>query len=226
MSPYIAVVDDEKDILNLVLINLKKAGYEAKGFAEGRSFFKSLKSRTPDLVILDLMLPDMDGLEICKQLKNGARYSAVPVIMLTAKSHEADKVIGLELGADDYITKPFSPRELAARVKAVLRRIESKTESRAMVICGMIRLDPDKYEVSVDGRKIELTATEFKILEILGKKPGTVFSRDEILEKLWGDEKIVVDRTIDVHIRHLREKLGKRANIIKNIRSIGYKIEE
>lgn len=226
MTKYIVAVDDERDILNLVLINLKKSGFEVKGFCEGGPLFRSLRSRIPDLIILDLMLPDMDGFEICKQLKTDSRYSAIPVIMLTAKSHEADKVIGLELGADDYITKPFSPRELVARIKAVLRRVEQKTESKAIAICGVIKIDPEKFEVSVEGKRIVLTATEFKILELLGKKPGTVFSRDEILENLWGDEKIVVDRTIDVHIRHLREKLGKSSKLIKNIRSMGYKIEE
>jgi DNA-binding response OmpR family regulator len=226
MSRYIAVVDDEPDILELVSVNLKKSGFAVKEFEGGSQLFRSLKNKTPDLIVLDLMLPDMDGFEICKMLKKDNRYSSIPVIMLTAKGGETDKVLGLELGADDYMTKPFSPRELVARVKAVLRRDEAKTGSKKIEAGGLISLDAEKFEVLVEGKKTGLTTTEFRILELLMSKKGVVFSREQLLENLWGDEKIVVDRTIDVHIRHLREKLGKASKLITNIRGMGYRLEE
>jgi DNA-binding response OmpR family regulator len=181
----------------------------------------------PDLIILDLMMPDVDGFEVCKYLKNQETFSSIPIIMLTAKAEETDKVLGLELGADDYVTKPFSPRELVARVKAVLRRHDKKEqEPKRITINGTLTIDLEKYEVEIDGKKIELTPTEFRILHLLASKKGRIQSRDQILNFLWGEEKYVIDRTIDVHIRHLREKLGSVAPIIKNIRGLGYKIEE
>jgi phosphate regulon transcriptional regulator PhoB len=226
MEKLIAIVDDEEDIRELVSINLKKAGFKVKEFADADSLFKSLPKSTPDLIILDIMMPGTDGIEACKMLKKDEKYSRIPVIMLTARTEETDRIVGLELGADDYVTKPFSPRELAARVKAVLRRAQRKEEQPAGIEVAGIKLDLEAHEVFVKGRKIELTATEFKILEILSSKPGRVFSREQMLDNLWGNEKIVVDRTIDVHIKHLREKLGAAGRMIKNIRGVGYKIEE
>jgi len=225
MNELIAVVEDEQDISELISINLKKAGFSVKEFPDGKSFLSFLKSNTPDLVILDLMLPDTDGLEICKFLRNSEKHSRCRIIILTAKSEEIDKILGLELGADDYVTKPFSPKELVSRVKAVLRRGSDKMESRVQLIGGILAIDAEKYEAFVDKKKIELTSTEFRILQILSSHIGRVFTRDEILTKLWGDEKTVVDRTIDVHIKNLRDKLGKAAELIKNIRGIGYKLE-
>ena len=226
MNQLIALVDDEPDILELVSLHLKKAGFEAKGFEDADTFYQFIETHTPDLIILDLMLPDMDGLEICKYLKRKETFSSIPIIMLTAKGEETDKILGLELGADDYVTKPFSPKELVARVKAVLRRQVQKEETKKIEIGGMVEIDLEKYDVKVKGKKIELTSTEFRILQLLASRKGLVFTRDNILDYLWGHEKAVIDRTVDVHIRHLREKLGKAAHFIKNLRGIGYKLEE
>ncbi len=226
MNKYIAVVDDEPDILELVALNLKKANFRVKTFAEVDPFYRSLKTEVPDLIILDLMMPDVDGFEVCKYLRNKEYSASVPIIMLTAKTEETDKVLGLELGADDYVTKPFSPRELIARVKAVLRR-HGKQEPvpKIITIDDVLSIDMEKYEVKVNGNIVDLTLTEFRILQLLASTKGRIQSRDQILSYLWGDEKYVIDRTIDVHIRHLREKLGETAYIIKNVRGLGYKIE-
>ncbi|MBN1899410.1 MAG: response regulator [Spirochaetes bacterium] len=221
----IAIVEDEPDIIELVSLHLKNSGFRTKEFLNAEGFQKFLNRELPDLVILDLMLPDKDGIEVCKQLKTDKKYSSIPVIMLTARGSETDKIVGLELGADDYVTKPFSPRELVARVKAVLRRGKTEEERSIIKINDLLRIDLSKYEVYVKDKKIKLTTTEFKILEILAKKRGWVFSRDQLLDFLWGDEKIVVDRTIDVHIKHLREKLGQAGKLIQNIRGVGYKME-
>lgn len=226
MNELIAVIDDEPDILELVSINLKKANYRVKEFSDSESFMRFIVKEVPDLIILDLMLPDMDGFEVCKFLKNQEKYTSIPIIMLTARTEETEKILGLELGADDYVTKPFSPRELTARVKAVLRRNVRKEKTKKIGVGNVLVLDTEKYEVEVEGKKIELTTTEFKILQILTTKKGWVFSREKILQHLWGDDKIVLDRTVDVHIKHLREKLGKASELIKNVRGVGYKIEE
>jgi len=222
----IAILDDEPDIVELVSLHLEKAGFKAEGFLDAEKFFEFLEKTKPDLIILDLMLPDADGFEICKYLKAKEELSSIPVIMLTAKDEESDKILGLELGADDYVTKPFSPKELVARVKAVLRRQISREKVKTITIGKSLVLNSDKYEVWVDKKKIPLTSTEFRILRLLASKKGWVFTREQILDNLWGHEKIVLDRTIDVHIKNLREKLGKAAHLIKNIRGIGYKLEE
>ena len=226
MKERIAIIDDEPDILELVDLHLKKAGFRTDGFLNAENFLKFIKIEHPDLIILDLMLPDADGLEICKELKKQAEYSSIPIIMLTAKGDETDKILGLELGADDYVTKPFSPKELVARVKAVLRRQQKREELPRIEIGGLLEILPEKHEVYVEGSKVELTSTEFRILQLLSSKKGWVFTRDQILDYLWGQEKAVVDRTVDVHIKHLREKLGKASPLIKNIRGVGYKLEE
>ncbi len=220
----IAVVDDEPDILELVKINLNKAGFIANTFENGSSFFRFLKNKKPALVILDLMLPDTDGIEICKYLKQNEKYSDIPIIMLTAKTDEMDKILGLEIGADDYITKPFSTRELIARVKVILRR-GTLPGNEEILECGIIKINVKKYEVFVNEKLVNLTTSEFKILKLLASKPGWVFSREQILDYLNISEKGVLDRTIDVHIKNLREKLGKASKMIKNVRGVGYKIE-
>ncbi len=226
MNKLIYIVDDEEDILNLVLLHLKKNNYQAKGFLDGNSLFRALKEEIPALLILDLMLPDIDGLEICKSVKNDKRLKNVPVIMLTAKQDETDKVLGLELGADDYVTKPFSPRELIARVKAVLRRGINIEESNTITVEGYFKIDRDRHEVyDKNNNRIELTLSEFKILEALAERIGWTFSRDKLLFAVWGNDRYVIDRTIDVHIKHIREKLGEAAKIIKNVRGVGYKID-
>ncbi|MCL5990701.1 MAG: response regulator transcription factor [Bacteroidetes bacterium] len=225
-AKLIAVVDDEADIVELLRINLEKAGFKVKGFENGAGFLNFLKVKTPNLVVLDLMLPDSDGFEICKYLKKQDKYDSIPVIMLTAKGDETDKVTGLELGADDYITKPFSPRELIARIKAVLRRDESDNKGFKIKIGNMLEIDLQKFETSINGKKVELTTTEFKILRLLSERKGWVYARDQILDYIGSHDKGVLDRTVDVHIKNLREKLGPAGVFIKNIRGIGYKIEE
>lgn len=182
-----------------------------------------LKNENPDLLILDLMLPDIDGIEVCKYLRNEKRVD-FPIIMLTAKDDEFDKVLGLELGADDYVTKPFSIRELLARVKAVLRRSVENNTNSIINIENILKIDLQKYEVTVEDKPVSLTATEFKLLRIFAEKRGLVYSRDRLLGKLWGDDKLVVNRTIDVHIKNLREKLGPAGKYIVNVRGVGYKI--
>lgn len=227
MKQLIAIVDDEPDILNLVSINLEKSGFETAKFAIADELYKFLESKIPDLIILDLMLPDADGFDVCKDLKKDERFASIPIIMLTAKGEETDRILGLEFGADDYVVKPFSPRELVARVKAVLRRGKVKEEMKKIIDVGKIlRIDLQKYEVYLNDKKLNLTSTEFKIIKLLATRKGWVYSRNQILDHLWGNDKIVVDRTVDVHIRNLREKLGPAGKYIKNIRSVGYKIDE
>lgn len=224
MQKLIAVVDDEEDIAELVSVNLERSGYKPKVFHEAKPFMSFIRKTLPDLIILDLMLPDMNGIELCKTLKMEPRFAGIPVIMLTAKVQESDRIVGLEIGADDYVTKPFSPGELVARVKAVLRRIETSKMSTGGK--ALISIDKDKHSVTVSGKAVDLTLTEFKILELLLSEKGKVFSRERILEYCWGNETVVMDRTVDVHMRNLREKLGAAGKIIKNIRGVGYKINE
>jgi DNA-binding response OmpR family regulator len=226
MSRLIAVVDDEPDIVELVTLNLQRNGFKVKSFFDAAAFLRFCATELPDLIVLDLMLPDMDGFELCKYLKSQDKYASIPIIMLTARTEETEKILGLELGADDYMTKPFSPRELVARVKVVLRRKEPGLETKKIAIGDILVIDIEKYEVISEGVKIELTATEFKILQLLATRRGWVNSRDQILDFLWGQDKTVIDRTIDVHIRHLRNKLGNASRLIKNVRGMGYKLEE
>ncbi len=228
MSKVIAIVDDEEDIVDLVSHHLKREGFRVKEFHNGREFLSYIESVVPDLVLLDIMLPGIDGLDICRILKNKNKTSNLPVIMLTAKGTEADIVVGLEVGADDYIVKPFSPRELTARVKSLIRRANPKELEENIIKVGPISINTERYEVKVDSENIELTTTEFKILEVLAEGRGRVYTRDQLIKKkrLWGDDKLIYDRTIDVHIKNLREKLGDTGNMIKTIRSIGYKLED
>jgi DNA-binding response OmpR family regulator len=222
----VAVVDDDPDILELLSFHLKKAAMKVRQFADAEGFYRFLQKDTPDLVVLDLMLPDSDGIEVCRFLRRENHFSAVPIIMLTAKADEVDRVLGLEIGADDYVTKPFSPKEFVARVRAVLRRSRGQQQKAEKIeVGGLLTLDPGRHEVMVGGTKVEVTAVEFRILQFLASKPGWVFSRDSILDYLWGHGKVVTDRTIDVHVRHLREKLGPAAGLVKNVRGVGYKLE-
>lgn len=226
MGKLVYVIDDEPDISELVSLNLIKSGFSTKQFESGESFFAEMKKSLPDLIILDVMLPDSDGFEICKYLKSDANYSSIPVIMLTARGTEMEKILGLELGADDYVTKPFSPRELVARVKAILRRENKEVVSTKILIGRNVEIDQQKYEVFVDKRKVDLTSSEYKILCLLSVRKGWVFSREQILDKLGAIDKGVLDRTVDVHIKNLREKLGNSGKMIKNIRGVGYKLED
>jgi len=222
----IVILDDEVDILELVAVSLKKNGFEPVTFEFVENFWAYLEKKTPDLIILDLMLNDADGFEICKEIRTKDKFSRIPIIMLTAKSEEMDKIVGLEIGADDYVTKPFSPRELIARIKAILKRSEKPEPKPEIIkITEDLVIDLNKFEVRIKGKQIDLTATEFRLLKLLAEKIGWVFTREQILEHLWGNDKIVVDRTIDVHIKNLRDKLKKYGEIIKGVRGVGYKID-
>lgn len=227
MSRTIAVLDDEEDILSLLKLHLGSAGFSVAAFSDPEGLFAYLRSHAPDLLILDLMLPGTDGLEVFRLLKRSEAWSGIPVIMLTARVAEADRVLGLEMGADDYLTKPFSARELTARVRAVLRRAGNAAAegSRRTQIGDALVIDRDRREVTADGIRLDLTAAEFGILDALASSAGRVLSRDRLLNLLWGDAKVVTDRTIDVHIRNLRHKLGRRGEIIRNVRGAGYKLE-
>jgi DNA-binding response OmpR family regulator len=226
MNTLIAVIEDEPDLAALVASHLRKDGFRVETFGDAERFLRFLQKKKPDLILLDLMLPDMSGLDLCKTLKRSEEWGDIPVIMVTAKAEEMDKILGLELGADDYVTKPFSLKELAARIKAVLRRAEPSDRPSVLDIGLGLVLDSERFEVRQDGRPLDLTSTEFKILRLLAAKKGRVFSREQILDELWGHDKIVLDRTVDVHIKNLREKMGPAAGLIKNIRGVGYKVEE
>ncbi|HNX97840.1 MAG TPA: response regulator transcription factor [Candidatus Aminicenantes bacterium] len=228
VKPLIVVIDDEPDIVQLVTLHLARGGFEVQSFASATPLHAFLLRRRPALIVLDLMLPDADGMDVCRSLKQDERTRSIPVLILSARGEEVDVVLGLEFGADDYVIKPFSPKELVARVRAVLRRNKGdEPEERPTVIevGGRLRIDFSRHQASVDGLPVELTATEFAILATLARRPGWVFSREKILDALWGDEKAVLDRTIDVHIRNLREKMGSAAGLIRNVRGIGYKVE-
>ena len=225
MGKKIYVVDDESDLCELVKLHLEKSSFSVKTFLSATALFNVLQTELPNLIILDLMLPDMDGMEVCKLLRSHSRTSRIPIIMLTARGEVSDRVLGLELGADDYVTKPFSPRELVARVKAVLRRLEQEEAEEILQVGGILSVNPKCFEVFVKGKRVSLTPTEFRILTVLVRRKGWVFTREQLLENLWGGEKIVVDRTIDVHIKNLRDKLGDAGKLIKSVRGVGYKIE-
>lgn len=222
----IVIVDDDSDVIDWISRSLKAEGFRVKGFSSAAGLLRFLDKEKPDLILLDLMLPGMDGFEICRSLKKKEEFSSIPIIILSGKGEETDKISGLDMGSDDYIVKPCTLNEIKARIRAVLRRHGIKSEEKNIHIGDMVVIDLQRHEVIVEGKKVELTPAEFKILECLSSRRGNVFNRERLLEFLWGGEKIVVERTIDVHVRHLREKLGKAGRFIKNVRGIGYKIEE
>lgn len=228
LAGKILVVEDEKDILELITYNLTKNGFEVNGVTSGEQALKIARSDWPDLVILDLMLPGVEGLDVCRLMKGDAKTKNIPIVIVTAKAEEADIVTGLELGADDYITKPFSPRVLVARVKAVLRRNEAQGEEngdQAISVHG-ITIHPGRYEVLVDNSPVELTLTEFRILHFLACHPGWVYTRNQILDAAKGEDYIVTDRSVDVQIASLRKKLGSASKYIETVRGIGYRLKE
>ena len=223
----ILLVEDEEDILELVRYNLDREGYRVIAVATGEKALKALKEETYDLVVLDLMLPGVDGLEVCKRIKSDPETGDVPVIMLTARSEEADVVTGLELGADDYITKPFSPRVLTARLRAVLRRKSSQSADDVLPIeFNDLAIHPGRHEVTVKGKPVKLTLTEFRILRFLATRPGWVYSRYQIIDGVQGDDHIVTDRSVDVQIVGLRKKLGSAGRHIETVRGVGYRFKE
>lgn len=222
----VLIVDDEEHIVELLQFNLVNAGYKVITANNGLDALKKVKENKPDLLLLDLMLPGMDGLDVCKEIKRDKETSKTSIIMLTAKSEELDKILGLELGADDYITKPFSIRELLARVKAVLRRSSSDEISEEIYEIGRLKVDFERHEVLINNEKVELTLKEFELLEILIKNKGKILRRETLLDKVWGYEHIGETRTVDVHIRYLRKKVeddDKNPKFIETIRGVGYR---
>lgn len=221
----ILVVDDEADLLELVLYNLRKEGFQVDSAPDGEKALSAIRKGNYDLLILDLMLPGIQGIELCRILRNDPQTSELPIIMLTAKGEEIDRILGLEMGADDYMAKPFSPRELVARVKAVLRRSKEKPAGRKILKIGHLEIDKERYLVSVKTKPIKLSATEFKLLLFLAERRGKVFSRDQLLDAIWRDEAFVEPRTVDVHIRRLRSQIEEdpaQPRYIKTMRGVGY----
>ncbi|MDD8026448.1 MAG: response regulator transcription factor [Acidobacteriota bacterium] len=225
MNELVAIVEDEADLAALTAEHLRREGFRVETFGEAERFFRALAKKKPDLVVLDLMLPDMNGLDVCRSLKRSEDWRSIPIIMATARAEETDRVLGLELGADDYVVKPFSHKELTARIKAVLRRSRNPEEGGQVSVGEDLVLDRERFEARCKGKLLDLTSTEFRILLLLASKRGRVLTREQILDELWGHEKIVLDRTIDVHIKNLRDKLGPAASLVKNIRGVGYKVE-
>ena len=222
---HILVVDDEADLVELISYNLKKEGFSVDSAFDGETALARIRKDRYDLVVLDLMLPGIQGMELCRMLRNDPKTEALPIVMLTAKGEEVDKILGLEMGADDYITKPFSPRELVARVKAVLRRSMEKPAPEKILKAGELVIDRERYTVSVKGKPIKLSATEFKLLLFLAERKGKVFNREKLLDAIWSDEAFVEPRTVDVHIRRLRAQIEEdpaHPGYIKTLRGIGY----
>jgi len=222
---HILVVEDEADLVELVSYNLRKEGFSVDSALNGEAGLSKIKKGKYDLVILDLMLPGIQGVELCRMLRNDPKTEALPIVMLTAKGEEVDKILGLEMGADDYITKPFSPRELVARVKAVLRRSVEKPAAEKILKIGGLVIDKERYTVTVKGKPMKLSATEFKLLLFLAERRGKVFNRERLLDAVWSDEAFVEPRTVDVHIRRLRSHIEEDPShpvYIKTLRGIGY----
>ncbi len=229
MTGKILIVDDELNIRELIKFNVEKEGYKVLEADNGQTAVSMAKTEKPDLIILDLMLPGIDGLEVCRIIKNSRETAAIPIIMLTAKNEEIDKVIGLELGADDYLTKPFSPRELVARIKAVLRRSQKDNVTGGELIIGKLKLNFSRYEAYLGAVKLELTPKEYEMLKLFVTNTGKVFTREQLLEKVWGYEYFGDTRTVDVHVRHLRVKLGQDnevAEAIETVRGVGYRFKD
>jgi two-component system phosphate regulon response regulator PhoB len=222
----ILVVEDEPDAAELVAFNLRQAGFEVIPAADGEEALKKARADAPDLLVLDLMLPEMSGLEVCRILKGDPRTAALPIVMLTAKAAEIDRVLGLELGADDYVTKPFSPRELVLRVKKLLERRRAPAAPHERYQAGPLLLDIPRHSVTVQGRPVELTATEFKLLAVLMQRRGRVQSREQLLRDVWEYDALIDTRTVDTHMGRLRDKLGVAARLLETVRGVGYRLVE
>jgi phosphate regulon transcriptional regulator PhoB len=224
----ILVIEDDRDIVELVRYNLEKDGYQVATATDGAIGMAQVKKSPPDLLVLDLMLPKLSGLEICKEIRRDAALNRLPILILTARGEEADRVVGLELGADDYVTKPFSPREFVARVKALLRRVEPAAASEKLIDVGLLRIDPAAYRVTRSGKQVPLSTLEFRLLYYLAARPNKVFSRDQLLDAVWGTDRFVTPRSVDVYVRRLREKIEENPQVpsyVKTIRGAGYLFE-
>ncbi len=225
-SKKILIIEDEPDVVDLLTLQLRKSGeFHVATATDGATGLRKAREESPALIILDLMLPKMPGLEVCKVLKSDPATREIPIIMLTAKAEEIDRIVGLEFGADDYVTKPFSPREIILRIKAIIRRhTEESTEER--LTSGLITVDPARHHITVGGKPVRLTSVEFKLLAMLLRRTGRVQTRDRLLNEVWGYESAIDTRTVDTHVRRLREKLGKAANAIETVRGFGYRLRE
>jgi DNA-binding response OmpR family regulator len=221
----ILIIEDDRDIVEMLEYNLSEAGYDTISALNGRDGVELAGKERPDLIILDIMLPIIDGFEVCRMLKNDDTVAHIPIVILSAKSQETDKIVGLELGADDYVTKPFSPRELIARTRAILRRGQGQ-QSGNKIKRGDIAIDSTRHKVTVESGEISLTFTEFKLLEFMARRPGVVFSRAQILDAVSGEDTMVYDRTVDAHVKSLRHKLGTAKDYIETIRGAGYRFKE
>ncbi len=224
----ILVIEDDKDIVELVRYNLEKEGFQVLASSDGGTGLAQIRKSRPDLLILDLMLPKLPGLEICKEIRKDVSLNRLPILILTAKGEEADRVVGLELGADDYVTKPFSTRELAARVKALLRRSDPASSSEKPIEVDSLRIDPAAYRVTRDGQSVAMSTLEFRLLYFLAARPNRVFSRDQLLDGVWGTDRFVTPRSVDVYVRRLREKIEsdpEHPAYMKTIRGAGYLFE-
>ncbi len=226
MAKKILLVEDEEEILQLAKLYLEKEGFRTCLARTGLDAVKQVKAERPDLVILDLMLPELDGLEVCKRIRSDSQTAMLPIIMLTAKAEESDTILGLELGADDYVTKPFSPKALVARVKALFRRLERRPDDATQLEYGTLILDLDRHEARVKGREVPLTAKEFGLLEHLLRHPGRVLTRDVLLNSVWGYDYYGTTRTVDVHVRRLKQKIPLLNDVILSVKSLGYKLKE
>ena len=222
----VLVIDDEKDVLELLRYNLEKGGFEVIAAKDGESGLTAATAASPDAIVLDIMMPGIDGLGVCRRLREEPRTARIPIILLTAKAGEADRVVGLELGADDYVVKPFSPRELVARIRALLRRTTTAAPDSESLRRGDLTVDTGRHEVSWAGKPVALTATEFKILHYLAARPGRVCSRSDIIDGAFGRDVAVVDRTVDVHVTALRRKLGKGGELLETVRGFGYRFHD
>ena len=224
MKQRILVVDDEPDLLELIQVTLENSGFEVETATQGAEVFAALNRCPPDLMMLDLMLPDVSGIEICRKVRSTQEWADLPIIMVTARSQEFERVIGFEMGADDYVVKPFSPRELVLRVRAVLRRMEVPAEAPHEIRRGALWLDLEGHRCTVGELPVELTAKEFRLLSALITRPGRVLSRDRLLDEVWGSDLNVTARTIDSHMRRLRERLGESGKLIETVRGVGYRL--
>ncbi|MBM3845402.1 MAG: response regulator transcription factor [Verrucomicrobia bacterium] len=219
----ILVVDDEADVVELIEFNLRSAGFDVVSAEDGPTALKKAKDQPPDLVVLDVMLPGMEGTEVCKSLRRDPATSSIPIIMLTAKAGEIDRILGLELGADDYVTKPFSPRELVLRIRGLLRRGQATEAAGERMQSGDLVVDIPRHQVLVKGKPVDLTATEFKLITILIQRKGRVQSRDQLLQDVWEYDSMIDTRTVDTHMRRLREKLGPASRYLDTVRGVGYR---
>ena len=226
MSEHVLVIDDEPDILELVRFGLTQEGFSVETASTAAEGLEQVAKRTPDLIVLDLMLPDMSGTELCRKIRRDRLTAELPIVMLTARSEEIDRVVGFELGADDYVTKPFSSRELALRIKAVLRRGGHAEPALRTLAHGVLLLDPDRHLCQVAERDVELTAKEFGLLSMLMSRPGRALTRERLLEELWGSDVTVTHRTVDTHLKRLREKLGEAGDYIQTVRGVGYRFTD